>query len=110
MSTKFCGHKTGFNPGGENVDAPNPMGPPDTVFCGRGAVPDGKLKHYPGAVADIGGSNRRMAKNAHGEGGGNSTVFRSNNAFGKTMGRGRNSGHGPGGDGKGRGAMKANKK
>lgn len=110
MSTKFCGHKTGFNPSGENVDTPNAMGAPDTVFKGRGAVPDGKLKHYPGAVANIANGNRRASKASHGDGGGSSTVFRSNNAFGKTMGSGKKSGGSPAGDGKGRGAVKAGKK
>jgi hypothetical protein len=108
--TEFRGHKTGFKPGGSNDCCPNPMGPPDTKFMGRGGLPEGQLKHYPGAVADISNGNRRLSKSGHGDGGGSSTVHRSNNAFGKTMGKGQSSGGSPAGDGKGRGAMKANKK
>jgi|SRR5579872_5652144 len=108
--TEFKGHKTGFNATGSNDCCPNPMGPPDTKFMGRGAVPDGPLKHYPGAVANIATGNRRLSKSEHSDGGGSSTVFRSNNAFGKTMGKGQKSGGSPMGDGKGRGAMKLNKK
>lgn len=88
MSTRFCGHRTGFNPSGKPNDAtPNPMGPPTTKFGGRPAVPAGPLKRYPGPVADIGGSNRRAAKSAHGDGGGSGTNF--STTGGNAFGRGR---------------------
>lgn len=83
MSTKFCGHKTGFNPNGNNKDVPNEMGPPATKFGGRPAVPAGPLKRYPGAVADISGGNRRLAKAKHGEGEGSGVKFSTTTAFGK---------------------------
>lgn len=105
--TRFCGKKTGFNPKGSNDTNPNPMGPPATEFMGRGAVPDGKLKNYPGVVADTSMGNRRLSKSNHGDGGAGSTSFQTSTAFGsgergmkmpktKTM--------------SGRGAMKMNKK
>lgn len=81
--TTFKGHKTGFNPSGSNADVPNPSGPPKTKFTGRGALPKGGLKNYPGAVADISGGNRRTAKVAHGDGGGSSTSHSGTNAFTK---------------------------
>lgn len=81
--TTFKGHKTGFKPGASNTCAPNEMGPPATAFKGRGALPAGKLKGYPGAVADISGSNRRVAKSAHGAGSGAGTMQRGTNAFSK---------------------------
>ena len=81
--TKFTGHKTGFNPGGSNDTVPNPMGPPTTKFMGRGGVPEGELKRYPGATADIEGGNRRLAKSNHGDGGGSGTNFSTATAFGK---------------------------
>lgn len=79
--TSFKGHKTGFNPGGSNEVTPNFMGAPKTDFKGRGALPPGKLKHYPGAVADTDKGNRRLAKATHGEGGGSSTTFNGRTAF-----------------------------
>ena len=82
METRFCGHKTGFNPMGENTTTPNMMGPPKTTFGGRPAVPAGPLKRYPGAVADIEGGNRRLAKSKHGEGESSGTVFRGPGGFG----------------------------
>jgi hypothetical protein len=75
MSTQFRGHKTGFNKTGSNGVTPNEMGPPDTKFSGRGAVPEGPLKRYPGAVADTSGGNRRLAKSNHGDGGGSGTRY-----------------------------------
>lgn len=83
MSTKFAGHKTGFNPKGSNDCVPNPMGPPMTKFMGRGGVPEGRLKHYPGPVADTSGGNRRLSKSNHGDGGGSGTRFSTNTAFGR---------------------------
>lgn len=83
MSTRFSGHKTGFKPGESNSCVPNPAGPPKTKFGGRPAVPAGPLKHYPGGAASIDNGNRRLAKASVGEGGGMSTVFRTNTAFGK---------------------------
>lgn len=83
MSTRFCGHKTGFNPSGENDIAPNGMGAPKTKFKGRPAVPAGPLKRYPGEVANISTGNRRLAKSNHGDGGGSGTSFSSRTAFGK---------------------------
>lgn len=79
--TNFCGHKTGFNKAGKNKTDPNPMGPPATKFKGRGGVPEGSLKHYPGAVAATSMSNRRVAKSAHGDGDGSGTRFCGNTAF-----------------------------
>lgn len=79
--TKFCGLKTGFNPKGRNETDPNPMGPPKTKFTGRGGVPEGPLKHFPGAVADTSMGNRRLAKSNHGEGDGGSTRYSGNTAF-----------------------------
>lgn len=83
--TTFKGHKTGFNKSGSNQTNPNPMGAPTTKFGGRPAVPAGPLKHYPGAVANISSGNRRMAKSAHGDGGGSGTSFSTTggNAFGR---------------------------
>lgn len=81
--TTFKGHKNGFNRSGSNTAAPNEMGPPATKFGGRPAVPAGPLKRYPGAVADIGTGNRRLAKAKHGNGGGSGTNFKTNTAFGK---------------------------
>jgi hypothetical protein len=83
MSTRFCGHKTGFNPSGENDVVPNPLGPPKTKFGGRPAVPAGPLKRFPGAVADISSGNRRLARAKHGEGESGGTVFRGRTAFSK---------------------------
>ena len=79
--TKFMGLKTGFNPKGNNECDPNPMGPPKTKFMGRGGVPEGMLKHFPGAVADIDGGNRRLSKSNHGDGDGSGTRFMGNTAF-----------------------------
>lgn len=75
MSTKFCGHKTGFNPSGENDTTPNPRGAPATKFGGRPAVPKGPLKRYPSAVANISDGNRRLAKSHHGDGGGDGVMY-----------------------------------
>lgn len=81
--TKFCGHKTGFNPKGKNNAVPNEMGAPATKFSGRPAVPAGPLKRYPGAVADAGMGNRRLAKSKHGDDGGSGTNFSTGTAFGR---------------------------
>lgn len=81
--SKFKGHKTGFNRTGSNKCVPNEMGPPDTKFGGRGAVPDGQLKRYPGATADISGGNRRLAKAKHSEGEGSGVSFGGRGAFKK---------------------------
>lgn len=81
MKTKFCGHKTAFNPKGSNTCVPNENGPPATKFGGRPAVPAGPLKRYPGGAASIDGGNRRLAKTQVGEGGGSGTVFRTRTAF-----------------------------
>jgi hypothetical protein len=83
MGTRFRGLKTGFNKTGNNDCVPNEMGPPATKFTGRGGVPEGQLKHYPGAVADTGMGNRRLAKSNHGDGGGSSTRYSGNTAFDK---------------------------
>jgi hypothetical protein len=98
MGTRFCGHRTGFNPTGENDITPNFMGPPATKFGGRPAVPAGPLKRYPGAAADISSGNRRLAKSNQGEGDGSGTVFKGTTAFGN-MERGTRSGRKPGGMG-----------
>lgn len=81
MSTKFCGHKTGFNPGGDNDVTPNVMGPPKTKFGGRPAVPAGPLKRFPGPVANIENGNRRLSKSNHGDGGGSGTTFNGRTAL-----------------------------
>ena len=81
--TTFKGMKTGFNKTGSNECCPNFMGPPDTKFTGRGGVPEGPLKRYPGAVAETSGGNRRLAKSNHGDGGGSGTRFSGNTAFDK---------------------------
>ena len=78
MSTKFCGHRTGFNPSGENDVIPNFDGV-DTKFGGRPAVPKGPLK-VPNGLANIDSGNRRLAKTRVGADGGSSRV-RSTNAF-----------------------------
>lgn len=75
MGTRFRGLKTGFNKTGSNDVNPNEMGPPTTKFSGRGGVPEGPLKRFPGAVADISGGNRRLAKSNHGEGAGSGTRY-----------------------------------
>lgn len=73
--TTFKGMKTGFNRTGSNDCNPNPSGPPSTQFKGRGGLPEGGLKRYPGAVADTSNGNRRLAKSNHGDGGGSGTRF-----------------------------------
>ena len=85
MSTRFKGHKTGFNKSGNNDCDPNKLGPPTTKFGGRHAVPAGPLKRYPGAAADISSGNRRLSKSNHGDGGGSGTGFSTTggNAFGR---------------------------
>jgi hypothetical protein len=83
MGTRFRGLKTGFNKTGNNDAVPNAMGPPATKFAGRGGVPEGQLKHYPGAVADTSMGNRRLAKSNHGDGGGSGTRYSGNTAFHK---------------------------
>lgn len=85
--TTFKGKPNGFNPTGSNECCPNDMGPPKTKFSGRGALPAGQLKHFPGAVANTSGGNRRLAKANHGEGGGSGTAFNGRNAFSKGKGK-----------------------
>lgn len=85
--TRFTGKKTGFNSTGSNECCPNMSGPPKTKFMGRGGVPEGRLKHYPGAVADVSGGNRRLSKSNHGDGGGSGTSF--STTGGNAFGRGR---------------------
>lgn len=80
--TTFKGRKTGFNKTGSNMTDPNPSGPPATKFTGRGAVPGGPLKHYPGGAASIDNGNRRLAKSGVGAGDGCGTRFSTNTAFG----------------------------
>jgi hypothetical protein len=82
--TRFCGHKTGFNPSGENGMTPNLMGPPTTKFGGRPATPAGPLKRFPGGAADIGTGNRRLAKTNVSEGSGlnDGVTYHGNTAFG----------------------------
>jgi hypothetical protein len=83
--TQFKGKKTGFNPSGSNDTTPNRMGPPATKFMGRGGVPEGPLKRFPGITEDVEGGNRRLARAKHGDGGGSGTSFSTTggNAFGK---------------------------
>lgn len=87
--SNFKSKPTGFNPTGSNKCVPNELGPPTTKFGGRPAVPAGPLKRYPGAVADAGIGNRRLAKATHGEGGGSGTTFSTTggNGFGNGGGR-----------------------
>ncbi len=54
-----------------------------TNYKGRGGFPEGKLKRYPSAVADISGGNRRLSKSNTGDGGGSGTSVRGTNAFTK---------------------------
>lgn len=86
MGAKFRGHKTAFNPSGSNDVTPKFMSAPVTDFKGRGAVPSGKLKRYPAAVADAEDSNRRYAKAAHGSGDGSGVNFCTPTAFGNKRG------------------------
>lgn len=79
--TKFSGHKTGFNKSGSNACVPNPSGPPATKFTGRGGVPEGPLKRYPGGAASIDDGNRRLAKSGVGDGSGSGTAFNGRTAF-----------------------------
>lgn len=79
--TTFKGHRTGFKPGKTNDCNPNPSGPPATKFKGRGGVPEGAMKRYPGGAASIDGGNRRLAKSDMGSGGGSGTVFRGRTAL-----------------------------
>lgn len=111
MSTMFKSNRRngGFNPSGSNECNPNPSGPPMTEFKGRPAVPAGPLKRYPGAVADISNGNRKLAKSQHGDGGGSGTTFSGSPSGFRNTG-GMKSGGSPSGDGKGRNAMKSNKK
>lgn len=87
--TKFKsgGNKIGFNPSGVNDCVPNPSGPPKTKFSGRGSVPGGKLKRYPGAVANTSGGNSRLSKSSHGDGDGSGVNF--STTGGNAFGRGR---------------------
>lgn len=82
--TTFKGFKTGFNKTGSNDCSPNPSGPPVTKFTGRGAVPAGQLKHYPGAAAETSNGNRRLSKSGVGDGGGSSTRFSGRTAFSRS--------------------------
>lgn len=79
--TSFKGKKTGFNKSGSNDCVPNMSGPPATKFMGRGAVPAGQLKRYPGGVASVSDGNRRLAKSDHGAGEGSGTNFCGRTAF-----------------------------
>jgi hypothetical protein len=54
-----------------------------TSWGGRGAMPKGKLKNYPGEVANISTGNRRLAKAKYGTGGKSVTGFCGTNAFSK---------------------------
>jgi hypothetical protein len=108
MTTTFKGHKTGFKSGKSNTCAPNEMGPPSTKFSGRGAVPEGPFKRFPGAVADISNGNRRLSKSNYGADGSDGVTFRGRGALSRVAGA--KSGGSPMGDGMGRGAMKSNKK
>lgn len=85
MTTMYKGKKTGFNKSGSNDVTPNMSGPPATKFMGRGGVPEGPLKHFPGAVAETSNGNRRLSKSGNGDGGGSSTRFSTTggNGFGR---------------------------
>jgi len=79
--TTFKSRNSAFNKSGSNAAAPNKSGPPSTKFKGRGALPDGGFKRYPGAVANTESGNRRLAKSEHGDGGGSGTVFKGRDPF-----------------------------
>jgi hypothetical protein len=81
--TTFKGHKTGFKPGKTNACVPNASGPPATKFKGRGGLPEGPLKRYPGGATAIDNGNRRLAKSNVGDGAGSGTTFNSRTAFGR---------------------------
>lgn len=85
MGTKYKGHKSGFNKSGSNDVTPNMSGPPTTKFMGRGGMPEGPLKRYPGSVAETSNGNRRLAKSDHGDGAGSGTRFSTTggNGFGR---------------------------
>jgi len=109
---RFCGHKTGFNPSGENETTPNLMGAPTTKFGGRPATPAGPLERFPGGAADISTGNRRLAKTNVSEGSGlnDGVTYHGNTAFGGRR-TGMRTGRKPGGmDGKRSKAMADNKK
>lgn len=79
--TTYKGFRTGFNKSGSNNVVPNPNGPPATKFTGRGGVPEGPLKHYPGSAADTSNGNRRLAKSGQGAGDGSSTRYSGHTGF-----------------------------
>ncbi len=54
-----------------------------TNYKGRSGFPEGKLKRYPSAVADISGGNRRLSKSNVGSDGDSGTSIRGTNAFTK---------------------------
>jgi len=85
MATKYKGNKIGFNKSGSNDVTPNMVGPPATKFMGRGGVPEGPLKHFPGAVAQTSNGNRRLSKSGVGAGDGSGTKFctTGGNGFGR---------------------------
>lgn len=80
--TTFKGHKTGFNRSGSNACVPDEDGQ-TTNFCGRGALPNGKLQRTPGVINGTAAGNRRLAKSGVGDGGGSATKFKGVNAFSK---------------------------
>jgi hypothetical protein len=71
----------GFNAFGDS--AGDSLSAPKTEWKGRGVLPKGKLKRYPGEAANISNGNRRLAKAKHGAGGGSGTSHRGTNAFTK---------------------------
>lgn len=77
--TKIKG-RTAFNNSG-TACIPNPSGAPKTKFKGRGGVPEGGLKHFPGGAASIDNGNRRLAKSEMGDGAGSGTSFSGRTAF-----------------------------
>lgn len=58
-----------------------------TKWSGRGVLPQGKLKTYPGATGNIASGNRKLATAKHGTGGGSGVSFRGTNAFTKGKGK-----------------------
>lgn len=60
-----------------------------TKWSGRGVLPAGRLKNYPGETGKISGGNRRLAKASYGTGDGG-VYFKGTNAF--TKGKGKKGG------------------
>lgn len=58
-----------------------------TKWSGRGVLPQGKLKNYPGETGNISGGSRHLAKAKYGAGSGSGVFFKGFNAFSKGTGK-----------------------